>query len=503
MTTVRLTRIVSKLPGFAREHRIEMPRKGDTITLDAERGSGGFGAIHPMRDGVRGRGPALVVKIPSEDCTWLGSAVEDLHRALSTRPTREWAHLLLAVPFVVAEAEIEGEVEEVTFMLDLFALGYRELREGELGSQDYQRLPAYRHVEYANGFARATAFLESISFLHGDLNEPNLLLHGEHLDLQLIDLDSGAVVMNGDERAMVQGKTAYPDTIPPEVMKPGADESVDKFAWNLEAERWSIGYLLGYLIFGVPPSFFLKYSSAKTIDAYSRADLWPEIDLDDPLFEPAAEAAYEYWRPYLEDGPGRVTETFVRFFRAGTNGGLRPTAQDWVDALVPARHPPRFISVGIDPAVAPEGTEVVLTWESEGAEYVEHPALGRLEPSGEATMIAGASGRQQLTAVNYYGRTEKLTEPLRVVPLPRLTWIPLPDFPGLDLRARIAFGSASRPPGPTLPPRLMQSAPLAPKSPTFRPGPQPTFPLPRFAQLFKPLANPRKIRPILRKERTG
>jgi serine/threonine protein kinase len=495
MTTVRLTRIVSKLPGFAREHRIHMPRKGDTITLDAERGSGGFGAIHPVRDGGRGRSPALVVKVPSEDCTWLGSAVRDLHRALSARPARDWAHLLLAVPFVVAEAEIEGEITEVTFMLDLFALGYRESRDGELSSLDYQRLPVHRHIEYAYAFVRATAFLESIRFIHGDLNEPNLLLNEENLDLQLIDLDSGAIVVNGDERARVQGKPLHPDAIPPETMKPGADQAVDKTAWDLDAERWSIGYLFGYLIFGVPPSFFLQYGSAKSIDAYSRAWHWPDVDPGDPLFKLGAEAAYEYWRPFLEDAPGRVAETFVQFFRAGIDGGLRPTAQDWVDALAPARRRPRFVSIGIDPTVAPEGAEVVLTWEAEGAEYVEHPALGRLEPSGEAKMVAGASGRQALTAVSYYGRTEELTEALRVVPLPRLTSIPLPSFPGLNLQAQIAFGSVSRLPGPTLPPRLVHSVPIAPKSPSFRPGPQPTFPLPHFAQLFMPPANPERSGP--------
>jgi hypothetical protein len=503
MITVRVTRVVSKLPGFAREHGIDLPRKGHTFTLDAERGFGGFGAIHPVRDAAGGGRPALVVKVPSEDCTWLGSAVETLHRALSARPAREWAHLLLAVPFVVAEAEIEGEIKEVTFMLDLFALGYREPRDGELSSPDYQRLPAHRHVEYADAFARATAFLESIRFLHGDLNEPNLLLHDEHLDVQLVDLDSGAIVVKGDERARVQGKPLFPDAIPPEAMKPGADQSVDKSAWDLSAERWSVGYLLGYLIFGVPPSFFLQYSSAKSIDAYSRAGQWPDIDLDDPLFKPGAEAAYTYWRPHLANAPGGVTETFIRFFRAGTNGDLRPTAQDWVDALAPARRPPRFTSIGIDRTVAPEGTEVVLSWETEGAEYVEHPGIGRLDASGEATLVAGSPGRQQLTAVNYYGRTEELTEPLRVVPLPRLTSIPLPGFPGLDVQARIAFGSVSRLPRPGLPPRLVQNVAVPPKPPTFHPGPQLMVPLPRFAQLFMPPPNLRKIRPMMRKERSG
>jgi serine/threonine protein kinase len=503
MITIRVTRVISKLPGFAREHGIDLPRKGDTLTLDAERSSGGFGSIHSVKDGARGSGPALVVKVPSEDCTWLGSAVEILHRALSARPAREWAHVLLAMPFLVVEAEIEGEIEEVTLMLDLLALGYRELRDGELSSPDYQRLPVHCHVEYADAFARATAFLESIAFLHGDLNEPNLLLHDELLDVQLVDLDSGAVVVNGDERARVQGKPLHPDTIPPEAIKPGADQSVDKSAWDLAAERWSIGYLLGYLIFGVPPSFFLRYSSAKSIDAYSRVGPWPDIDLDNPLFNPAAEAAYKYWRPFLEDAPGKVTETFVRFFRAGTNGALRPTAQDWVDALAPARRRPQFVSIGINPTVAPEGTEVVLTWEAKGAEYVEHPALGRLDPSGEATMVAGASGRQQLTAVNYYGRTEELTEPLRVVPLPRLTSIPLPSFPGLDLKARIVAGSVPRVLQPLQPPRLVRSIAVPPTPPTFRLGPQPMFPAPRFAQFTERPPIKRRARPIARKERSG
>ncbi len=255
MTTVRVSRVISELPAFARAHDVVLPRMGDTFTLGAERGHGGFGTVRPVVGRTTDPGATqLTVKIPDEDCDWLGDSVKgQFHRALRARPADEWVDLLLAVPFVVAEAEVDGAINEVTFMLDLLATGYRSFEKEELLSTRYQTLPEHRRIEYAYGYARAAAFLESIRFLHGDQNEPNLLFDEKRLDAQIVDLESGAVVVRGDERARVAGKPG--DGVPPEVKGSGESQSVDKSRWDLGARRWSVGYLIGYFVFGVPPLF--------------------------------------------------------------------------------------------------------------------------------------------------------------------------------------------------------------------------------------------------------
>jgi hypothetical protein len=212
------------------------------------------------------------------------------------------------------------------------------------------------------------------------------------------------------------------------------------------------------------------------------------------------EAAHGEWLPFLEDAPGNLTETFARFFRAGTNGAERPTAQDWVKALDAARTKPEFKLLKVEPAVAPEGTEVVLSWEAEGAEYVEHPSLGELPAKGEERIVVSRSARQKLTAVNFYGSVEKESEVIRVVPLPRLTTIPIDGFPGLQLNTRIAAGAPTLPPQ-LPPPHFARELGVPPGLPVAPSGRMPLPPPPHFGELFGPVPAPRRRRPIRRKER--
>jgi len=430
----------------------------------------------------------------------MADRVAALQRAFDASPDRDWPERLLAFPFSIAAAELEGEEREAIFMLDLTELGYENAKpffeKPEVAA--YQERPGHERVELAHSYARGAALLEAIRFLHGDQNIPNLMLNLETLDTQIVDLDSGAVLVSGEERALPEGKRD--DCLPPEVKVPTPNGvEVDKSRWDADAERWAVGSLVGYLSLGVPPAFFLPRTSAAVIDAYAKEGPWPEIDPASPLLAPGVAATYEYWRPRLEAAPGRLVETFARFFRAGTRGADRPSAAEWVDALEAARAKPRFLSIEVTPPVAPEGTEVVLSWEAEGADRVEHAVLGELPAMGEAALAVDRSGRQTLTAVNFYGRAEASTEVVRVVPLPKLTAIPMPGFPGLELRTSIATAAPPRP-VPSLPPRLGKAIEIAPAASTLFARPAPPPPPPRFGELFKPIAVPRRIRSTMRKE---
>lgn len=483
MRTLRVAEVLSDLPTFAAEHGLRLPKAGSTYAIGKERGGGGFGEVWMAKPAEAAPGDAaLVVKTVSEPHS-LADSVFELQQALERRADSEWAQTLLASPFSIVIAELDGERREAIFMLDLAERGYVELKDqfGEAAPK-YQARPVHERVELAHSYACGATLLESIRLIHGDQNLPNLMFNPGALDVQIIDLDAGAVATTGGERAIAEGK--QDNCIPPEARNPGPGGAlVDKSPWDLEAERWSVGILVGQLAFGLDPSIFLK-SSARVFGAYAREGPWPRINVASPLFNEGAAAAYEYWLPRLEAAPGRLVETFGRFFRAGTKGSERPTAQDWVDALEAARQKPKFISLRVTPTVAPEGTEVTIAWEAEGADRVEHRVLGELAASGEATMVLERSGRQTFTAVNYYGQVDATTEVLRAVPLPKLTSVPIPAFPGLELRTRVATGLPPRP-TPVSPPFLPKGRAIPPVTPMVGRGPRLSAGLPYFGQLYR------------------
>lgn len=501
MRSMQVKKVLSDSPAFARCHNLRLPEAGDTYSLGPERGGGAFGYVWSAESpDPRSGEPPIVIK-ESKGIVPLADRVAALQVALAGSSDPDWAERLLAFPFAVVLAEIEGTECEAIFMLDLASLGYEQADPVfEAGLEEYLRRPVHERVELTHSYAQAAATLEEIGFIHGDQNLLNLMLNFETLDTQIIDLDAGAILVTGRERAAAEGKKD--DCRPPEVAVLTANGwEVDKSLWDAGAERWSVGSLVGYLSFGTHPAFFLARATISIINTYAEEGPWPEFDLTLEHASPGAEPRYKFWRPLFDAAPGRLTETFVRFFQAGTRGAERPTAQEWADALAPARQKPQFISLEVEPPVVPEGTEVVISWEAEGAEHVEHPDLGKLPAKGEASLVMEQSARHAVTAVNYYGRVAAQTDVVRVVPLPKLTSIPLAGFPGLELQATIATAAPPRA-VPGFPPRLIKDVGIPANVPRLLHGPRPAPAPPHFGQLFRTIPVKRRIRPWMRKEPT-
>lgn len=502
MRSLRVIEILGDSPTFTRHHRLRLPEGGDVFTLHAEHDSGAFGYVWSAQPAEpRPAEPNVVIKLVKEENSLAGRVIA-LQEALAAGRVGDWPELLLAFPFSVGRAEIEGDECEAIFMLDLTELGYEKAKGhfAQSRAEEYQRRPEYERVEFAHSYARAAAALEAIGFLHGDQNLDNLMLNPRTLDVQIIDFDAGAILVTGTERSLAAGKPD--DARPPEAVVPTPDGlDVDRSLWDVGAERWAVGVLVGYLSFGISPAFFLVSTSVRNVVAYAQQGPWPQVDLQSFFVRPGIGPTHKYWRPFLEAAPGWLTETFARFFKAGTRGGDRPTAQDWVEALDGARRQPEFTSLEVEPAVAPEGTEVYLSWEATGAEYVESPELGRLPAKGREPLVAHRPTRYSLTAVNFYGRTQAASGVIRVVPLPRLTTIPIGAFPGLRMDTRIATGAPALPPE-LPPPRLTRSLPVAPGPRTIRGGEPPLPSPPRFGALFEPIPVPRRPSSLRRKEPT-
>lgn len=472
---------------FARHHRLRLPRAGSRLALGPARGEGAFGAVHEARleDGSPAGRELLAKRIDLTRVRRPDLMIENvsaLLRALDRCVEPGWQDSVLALPFSVAAATVEGQAALIMFMLDLKALGYQPAPPSD-APEGFRGWDRYRRIEIAFNFARRARLFEELSFLHGDLNPENTMINPSTLDVQVFDFDAGVVVDSGSERPLSANKPG--PFIPPEIKQAGAS-LVDTGSFTLAAERWSVGIMVGTILFGASPATFIRELSAGAIDAYARQERsWPDIDPESEIFNPMDPTVFANFTRLFEAAPGEARATFAEFFAAGSDGTARPRAGEWVKALAVARQAPSFEFVAVDRELVLEGTEFELTWVSQGAEWVKGAGLGDLELSGAKRVRLEQSRDFTLVAGNVFGETKMSSPRVRVVPLPRITSIPLPAFPALSLRARLSAPIPPVPPLQLTPPSLARVVPVPPALPLSKaaplPGSRSVPPAPRFS----------------------
>lgn len=480
---------------FIRAHGVAAPAVGAELLIEEARAGGGFGDVHPVAaiDGAKPPRPLLAKVFDEAKLADLGGGtavvprIAALHAALQRSSDPAWPDAVLALPFVVVGARRDGrETVVATLMLDLAERGYETppLLDKANGIKAYRGAEANERLDFAISFARQAALLEELSFLHGDINLQNLLFEPRRREVQLIDLDAGAVVVHGDEHPLSPGKVG--DCMPPEVKGSGSGEALfDIERYTLGAERWSVGSVVGWLLFGIHPGFFLRAIGARTLSAYAKlGTCWPAVDTEGPLFteEPLNQAAYRSYRTRFEAAPDAAGELFGRFFAAGLHGSARPSAAEWVQALAAAQEPPTFVSLEVDRDLVVEGEEVLVSWVADNAEFVNSAELGTLPASGSAQIAVGRTASFNFRAVNRYGEDEARTGVVRAVPLPRVETIRLPQPPRLDLATRVLTPSLPRLSAPAVHlPRVTEIVPPVPLPPRAVPLPSTYRQLPRAA----------------------
>ncbi|HET9591652.1 MAG TPA: hypothetical protein VFP17_01945, partial [Solirubrobacterales bacterium] len=89
---------------------------------------------------------------------------------------------------------------------------------------------------------------------------------------------------------------------------------------------------------------------------------------------------------------------------------------------------------------------------------------------------------------NRYGTVTAASNPVRVVPLPRMERVPIPAFPDLRLQVRVPAAIPSPPAPPPFAPRLAPASTFPPPLPPALATPPRSaalgLPLASFAQLF-------------------
>lgn len=134
----------------------------------------------------------------------------------------------------------------------------------------------------------------------------------------------------------------------------------------------------------------------------------------------------------------------------------------WAMSLAATTGPPEFEAVTVSEELVVEGATVTIAWHAQNATAVELETVGRRGAVGQADVVVTATRAFRLTAINPFGRSERLSAVVRVVPLPGL--------PALDF-----------PPAPVPPFQALTRAPLGGPSEPVRPAPRPvsdgiTFP---------------------------
>lgn len=397
---------------FMAHHGTDAPRAGATLELgDRIAEPGGFGTVYPVRavDGVVPR-RGLAAKVYDPAVVGAGDGIvtstQRLIAALESQNPAGWEDRLLALPFWLAHVEVDGQAHLVALMLDLTVLGYEPCSFDGGDDVAHRARPLTDRLRIAETFASTFEIFELIHYVHSDVNPENCLINFATGDTQIIDLDAGVVLETGAERPLSEGK---PDEfLPPELrfatMNPNVVGSANPY--TLQAERWSLGAMVGYLIFAAFPGFYLVNLSPLTLTAYAQSPAaWPDIDRSGVLFTRIAQnqQRYDELRAEFLALPNSVGDLFRRFFRAATNGADRPTAAEWKQGLLDLQAPPELLAFVVTPAVAADGEIVELSWLATNTSFVAIDGLvGRLAPTGTTRFIATASMDFTITLTNPY-----------------------------------------------------------------------------------------------------
>ena len=412
---------------------------------------GAFGVVHEVSF-IDGRVPAasLVVKIIDlPTLAHLGGPEQLVDR---TRDALDafaaaapgWERRWMALPICVFHCDTPRGAGFATLMPDLRALGFRTV---DAGDEAYDQMAARSiqdRLDTAAVFAERMTEFQDLGLIHGDLNPPNLMFSEDFRDVQIIDLDSVTWIGGASARPLTPGK--MDDCMPPEVKVASGGADVTRL--DQHAERWSIGIIIGHVLFGNNPLLYLATLSASALNALAALpDRWPHLDPNSPLYNatPQNQVAHQALCQQVAGYPHPVVEAFDQLVHAGTNGERRPSPLEWFQALTATGEPPEFEYVTISDDVVLTGELIGIEWSADRATSVEIQGVGTFAASGSTTFEAPRGQWQfQLTASNSFGQDRVMTKPVHVVEPPDISFIPIPAFERIEIRTSMPAPTAPR-----------------------------------------------------------
>ena len=278
--------------------------------------------------------------------------------------------------------------------------------------------------------AEGVQALQALSYIHGDINPPNLFVNVDECHLALIDFDSGAVTDDPDEVPTTFGKRTDGEWVAPEILDQllAPRQGPPMVRVDRSTDDWAVTVGIHYLLFLCGPFFVLKRSSSRSIRDYVTRLRWPGLDPADPLFAPGIAPNHARYTAGLGELPAAVRRRMSEALNGGAlEPGRRVSPYQWMVDLRGTRDALEVLLFQADPEATLEGRPVRLTWRVAGSRRVRiDGGIGDVDEAGAREVLAAADAVYTLTAEARGGRRVTEAVAVRVIPIPRLESLPVP-----------------------------------------------------------------------------
>jgi serine/threonine protein kinase len=433
-----------------------------TLELNEPRlASGNFGDVYVCAS-INGASPALpqLVKILRDDGSGNDQRGLDTiqklqqqiiesnaRRVAAQQPRLERLPALRALPQFSFRGQMNGRQVLGYSATRLDTEGYRSFAdivgmETQLEATElYLTLSIEERIILAAEMAEGFQALSEMSFIHADINAPNLLIDIERCHLAIIDYDSGAVM---DDTPTTFGKSD--DWLAPEIKEQMAQQSntvnVDGFT-----DRWAVFIGIHHLLFLGPPLFFFNnFVTSESVGIYLKNDRWPHIAPDHHLFNQQIESFY---RDYLHNF-GSLPQPLQKELSVTMNEGffqpsMRTSYQQWALILRSSARGPEIASFTADRRSIVAGIPTYLSWSVSGAyQVLIDNGIGTVDSEGSLELYLTQTRIYTLTARTRQGEAVGSSLTVQVWPFPELRSIQIPSC-SIDQRISLKVLPAALP----------------------------------------------------------
>lgn len=286
----------------------------------------------------------------------------------------------------------------------------------------------------AHELADGMQALRRLSYIHGDINPPNLFVNIDECHMALIDFDSGAVTDDPDDAPTTFGKKTDGEWVAPEIMDQILAHRGGPFVVRVDryTDDWALTVGIHYLLFLCGPFFVLQRSSSRNIREYVTRSGWPAYDPADPLFTRGLENNHDAYLAMLGELPAAVRKRMSDALNRGAvQPGRRALPYQWIVDLGGTKEPLEIILFQAEPEATLEGSAVRLTWRVTGSRWAGiDNGVGEVGETGTCEVVPPGSTSWTLTATARGGATISETVSVRVFPRPlmRTLTVPAPEL---------------------------------------------------------------------------
>ena len=316
--------------------------------FENELGSGGFGDVFKVEsiNGIQTSKYVLKIISNNEVKDHSYETISLLHNKIKKALINEEGSLfnhypeLLGLPFLVCKAYDEiNDKDIIAFLIhNLNENNYQDFGADNFDKSKYMQTEIPERVYYAFQLVKTIKFLNELNFLHSDISENSIWINNRTGKIALIDYDSGFHI-DSQKKPTTVGKIGHwiGSTFRKVIAKEVDSDNLST-AERIDEENWVIANAVFELVFGVIPYFFLVDAEDKTKTMYLKKYSWPEIVIDENIFNTSNLNAYQgilqFYNLLKENGFEKLTNAFDKVFNSGfKNPNKRIKVSEWYDIL--------------------------------------------------------------------------------------------------------------------------------------------------------------------------